>query len=179
MKIIDNFVPKEEFKAIQDLMMGDAFPWYYNDYIIEPSEKENLNDYQFTHQFFKPPYGTVSNYIEIFSSSIEKLKVKLLVRIKANMSPRTSKPVYGGYHSDVDLKCKTAILYINTNNGFTQFKDGNKVESLANRMVIFDSKDRHSGVTCTDQKRRVVVNFNYFELLSGQKHTPEYKGFKN
>ena len=31
----------------------------------------------------------------------------------------------------------------------------------ANRMVIFDSNLEHQGVTCTDEKRRVIVNFNY------------------
>jgi hypothetical protein len=28
-------------------------------------------------------------------------------------------------------------------------------------MVIFDSNIKHAGITCTDEKRRVVVNFNY------------------
>ena len=55
----------------------------------------------------------------------------------------------------------TAILYINTNNGWTRFKKGARVKSIANRIVIFDSNLEHSGVTCTDEKRRVVMNFNY------------------
>ena len=29
MKIIDNFLPEEEFKSIQSLMMGGHFNWYY------------------------------------------------------------------------------------------------------------------------------------------------------
>ena len=55
----------------------------------------------------------------------------------------------------------TSILYINTNNGWTVIKGYGKVESVANRMVIFDSNLQHSGVTCTDKNRRVVINFNY------------------
>ena len=62
----------------------------------------------------------------------------------------------------MDFPCSTtAILYINTNNGYTKFKKGGKVKSVANRMLIFDSQLEHAGVTCTDALRRVVVNFNY------------------
>ena len=55
----------------------------------------------------------------------------------------------------------TAILYINTNNGYTKFKKGGKVKSVANRVVIFDSNLEHMGYACTNEKRRIVVNFNY------------------
>jgi hypothetical protein len=54
------------------------------------------------------------------------------------------------------------VLYINSNNGFTIFeKDGEKINSVANRMVIFSADDRHSGTTCTDQQFRVVLNLNF------------------
>ena len=42
-----------------------------------------------------------------------------------------------------------------------QFKEGDKVESVANRVVIFDPTLEHRSVTCTDEKRRIVINFNY------------------
>ena len=45
--------------------------------------------------------------------------------------------------------------------GWTQFKKGGKVKCVENRMVIFDSNLEHTGFSCTDQKRKVVVNFNY------------------
>ena len=50
---------------------------------------------------------------------------------------------------------------MNTNNGWTEFKSGIKVNSIANRMLIFDSKYEHVGVTSTDSNRRVVLNFNF------------------
>ena len=65
-----------------------------------------------------------------------------------------------GYHIDT-LNKKTAILYVNTNNGGTKFKNGKFVKSLENRVVVFDSNMEHTGVTCTNQQRRIVVNFNY------------------
>ena len=58
----------------------------------------------------------------------------------------------------------TAIFYINSNNGYTIFKDTKeKVKSVPNRLLKFDTRMKHSGVSSTDEKRRVVINFNYIE----------------
>ena len=65
-------------------------------------------------------------------------------------------------HTDTDLKDhKTSVFYVNTNNGGTIFQNGKKAISKANRLVEFDSHQSHAGVDCTDQKVRVVINFNY------------------
>ena len=57
----------------------------------------------------------------------------------------------------------TAVFYVNTNNGYTIFESGEKVSSVENRMVIFDSNILHTGTTCTDERVRCVLNFNYYE----------------
>ena len=39
MEIIDNFLPAEELLPIQSTMLGNEFPWFYNDYIAyDPDE---------------------------------------------------------------------------------------------------------------------------------------------
>ena len=88
------------------------------------------------------------------------LHSKKLLRIKANLRPRTLFHRSGGYHIDTE-NVTTAILYLNTNNGWTRFKKGGKVKSVANRLVKFESNLEHTGYTCTNKKRRVVINFNY------------------
>ena len=57
----------------------------------------------------------------------------------------------------------TSIFYINTNNGYTKFKDGTKVESIANRMITFPANMEHCGTSCTDKNIRIVINFNYYK----------------
>ena len=66
-------------------------------------------------------------------------------------------------HTDVpsNFKSKTAVYYVNSNDGYTKF-EGNKIESVANRMIVFDSRINHTGTTCTNTKRRLVINFNYW-----------------
>ena len=59
------------------------------------------------------------------------------------------------------LPWTTSILYMNTNNGYTEFQNGAIVESIENRMVVFPAEMKHRGTSCTDEKIRVVINFNY------------------
>jgi hypothetical protein len=42
------------------------------------------------------------------------------------------------------------------------FEDGTKVDSVANRMVVFDGTTKHTGSTHTDGDRfRFVLNINF------------------
>ena len=56
---------------------------------------------------------------------------------------------------------ETGVLYMNNCNGYTKFKNGEKVLSEENKYVEFNSNLEHTGSSCTDEKRRVVINFNY------------------
>ena len=159
MEVIDNFLPEDDFLDLQSLLLGEYFPWYYNDYVLTtPSNFTSLN-YQFIHLFYKD--GIKSPLYLSVEPFITKLKVKDLFRIKANLNLKTLNHEYGGYHFDPYMKGKIAVYYINNNNGWTQFKNGDRVNSIQNRMVIFDPRLEHSSVTCTDKKRRLVINFNY------------------
>jgi len=158
-EIIDDFLPKSEFKNIQSVMMGTYFPWYWNEWAVKPGDNKS----QLTHTFHSvgsPWNGRVSEFYELFDNVQRKLRVKKLYRIKANLNYKTFFHRKAGYHIDTP-GTKTAILYINTNNGGTKFKNGKIVRSVENRLVLFDLDLQHAGVTCTDQKRRVVVNLNY------------------
>ena len=79
------------------------------------------------------------------------------------MNPRESENVQlGSFHIDFPIESETAILYINTNNGYTEFEDGTQVKSVENRVVIFNSNMLHTGRNCTDENVRVLINLNYF-----------------
>ena len=56
---------------------------------------------------------------------------------------------------------KTSVFYVNTNNGGTIFQNGKKITSTNNRLVEFDSHQKQAADGCTDQKDRVLINFNY------------------
>lgn len=167
-KVIDNFLEQNDYNNIKDLLMGTSIDWKFqstilrNDYKYKTSCKEKDN-YQFIHCFYNFLQPTSEYYSHLFPFfHPSKLDPKALIRIKSNLNPRSDNHVIHGYHTDLDFLCKTAVYYVNSNNGFTVFSNGKKVESVANRIVIFNSNLMHSGSTCTDEKVRVVINFNYF-----------------
>ena len=158
MKIIDNLIDDKSLKNLSDTLLGGEFPWYYN------SSKSSIDDdenYQFTHIFFSEKKIKTSHW-KLVLPIIEKLEVKDLIRVKANLTPKKEINYKYPMHTDTDLKGhKTSVFYVNTNNGGTIFQNGKKATSKANRLVEFDSHQSHAGVDCTDQKVRVVINFNY------------------
>ena len=45
-EIIDNFLPDDVFKNIQNIMMSSQFPWHYNSAVLDPYTI-NDNDFYF------------------------------------------------------------------------------------------------------------------------------------
>ena len=165
-KVIDNFLDINEFNIIKENFFGNNFPWYFQDRKdLEEEDKENqreLNQSQFTHVFYVD-HKPNSSQFDIIQPLLKKLKVKSLIRIKANLIPYSPKLYEGYFHTDNPFSCLSAIYYINTNNGYTHFEKNNKkVESQENRIVMFDSTLKHRGTNTTNQKKRIVLNFNYF-----------------
>lgn len=161
MKITDNFLDKETFKSIQDLMLGDSFDWYYAKAVT--SDKLIRNEFQFIHVFYAK--GESRKSYCVIKPLIQKINPFSLVRAKANLLTITPKIKQFDFHTDFDDKenLTTAILYLNTCNGYTVFKDGTKLESVSNRFIEFDSTLEHTGTTCTDENVRGIINLNYFK----------------
>ena len=41
-KLYDDFLPREEFESLQNLMLGDCFPWFFNRFTTyDPSHGED------------------------------------------------------------------------------------------------------------------------------------------
>ena len=163
-KIIDNFLDKESFKHLQSFLLGYDFAWHYNDFVDFRNEK--TDSFMFTHTFYRWN-EPCSAYYNLLEPIIDKLDAYNLVRIKANLLTRATKPKTNVYHVDEPFKYSssskwtTAIFYMNTNNGYTKFENGTKVNSVANRLITFPMDMAHTGTYCTDEKTRVVINFNY------------------
>tara|TARA_B100000029_G_scaffold153478_1_gene148717 strand:+ start:2127 stop:2645 length:519 start_codon:yes stop_codon:yes gene_type:complete len=167
MEVIDNVISRDELNIIQENMLSSAFPWYFNTHTIDDDTPCGLNDFQFTHVFYVDANGygyPQSDYFEIIKPIINKLKCRFLMRAKANMrTVAPEKDMIAGWHTDYETNnTQTAIFYVNSNNGYTMFKEsGKKVESVENRLVVFPTELEHCGVSCTDNKQRVVINFNF------------------
>ena len=164
-KIIDNVLSKTVADEIVNQLLGDFnFPWYYNKSVLAKEFPDNLYNYQFTHNFYTQ--HEVSSFFPIIFPLVQYLNPQSIHRIKANLIPRTEVNHRFNFHIDFESESsdrKTAIYYVNSNNGVTVLEDGTEIEAVANRFVIFNQKIFHTGTSCTDQKIRSVINFNYIE----------------
>lgn len=159
-EVIDNFLPQPQFQDIQNLLLGKNFFWYYVDYVAGEGV-EDTKLYYFMHTFFEN-HSIQSNQIHVVAPLIEKINPTAIIRAKANLYPNTNEHARHGMHRDLDTPHKGMVFYINTNNGFTVLEDGTKIESVANRVLLFDSSQPHCSTSCTDEKTRVTLNMNYF-----------------
>jgi hypothetical protein len=158
MKVIDNFIEdKEVFKSIKDLLFSNTFPYFYNDSTANTFDNKN---YFFSHNIIQK--GKVeSPFFFDMMPIIGRLNFNYIHRIKINCFVNTDKHFVSEPHRDMQEPHKVALFYINTNNGYTLFKNGDRVPSVENRMLLFDGKEKHSSVTQTDTKLRINININY------------------
>ena len=166
MKIEDNFLKQEEFEKIQKLMDEPSpFPWFYADRIVF---EDDVDKFQFIHAFYDN-HMPMSPFTKELDSIINIIQPFSIFKIRAKLLTRTPEIVESSFHVDflmAEEKRKqwtTSIFYVNTNDGYTKFEDGTKVESVANRMLTFPANMKHCGTSCTNERRRIVINFNYFE----------------
>jgi len=159
-KIVDNFLPTEDFKAIQNIFLtkDGEFPWYF---IESVSGLSDDTDCYFEHHFYD--MCTVhSNWFEAIKTFIlPRMDMMSLIRCKANLFPQTKELHRYKMHTDQDTPHKGAVYSLNTCNGFTVLEDGTEIKSVANRMLFFDSSELHGSTSCTDANRRVNFNFNF------------------
>ena len=161
MQVIDNFLSEDEFKNLRSYISSTSFPWYFG--LVTTDSKTA----QFVHTFYANDAPTSSwPYVEFFRL---RLNMASLVRIKVNLNPRTETVQVhkDAFHTDYP-DITTAVYYLNTCDGYTLFEDGTKVNSVENRIVIFDSNMRHTGTSCTNESGRLVMNINYFPCKNDQ-----------
>ena len=159
-EIIDNFVEQQEFNNLKEIIFSNDFAWY---------SREKMTDTDSHAWFIHCFYNTNairSEYFPLLKNILDKLNVASIVQIRTNLMLKQHKHYQSGRHIDYDYNGKTAILYLNKNNGTTLIYNKNKIQEIQpieNRMIIFDNRTEHVGQFPTDVKRRIVINFNYFE----------------
>ncbi len=167
MEIIDNFLSNQDFKILEKTILGNSFPFYFNPYILNPNEKVNLSDINFTHMVYEgkgwhKERGIMSSFYDlIYSTFIIKFKINTLHRVKVNCYPRTSRNITHKFHADSNFSHKGALLSLNTCNGSTKIKGHRRVKSIANRLIVFDPSILHASESCTNQKCRWNIIINY------------------
>lgn len=171
--VIDNFLEEESLERLQNLIMGRAdntdFNWSIITSVAARDYNKNYNP-EIEKQFWNwyaihPVYNTVPqspHFDPILSAFKDKWYLKSLIRVKVNFYPYTHEVKEHAKHQDYDFDHYGAVFSLNTCDGFTRMSNGDKVDSVANRMVFFNASEYHNSSTTSNQKGRYNINFNYF-----------------
>jgi hypothetical protein len=161
MIVIKNFLPLNEFKAIQNLILNSEFPWRIRN---QMTPDDNTFSPYFTYNFYNDFIHGSEYYYNYIIPILKKLNCLAPIQIRANMLINKLFKK-GGWHTDYQHNSNTAILYLNTCNGGTELKIKNKIKFIIaeeNKIVIFPTKTEHRACSSTDFEKRYIINFNYF-----------------
>ena len=171
--VIDDVLPEEEFKKLTDyIVFNNQFPLTIDGGVaLSPDKKdydkdreEDYRNWYAAHVSYNngvPLSNSYNQIASILTPVFSNLNVKALLKLKINFYPHTYEIFEHSQHIDYSFSCAAALLSLNTCDGFTRLNDGTKVESVANRMVIFHGNEYHNSSTTTNAKGRYNINFNY------------------
>ena len=162
MKIIQNYLDPTVFKQLQNHVVWNTdFPMYMINLDNVSRVKGHKHEWLGAHVIYgsnEPKSPHYNYFVKVFQPA---LKWRILIRVKVNFYPGTDKIYEHATHIDREFEHKVALFSLNTCNGYTKLENGEKITSKKNRYLEFDCNTKHSGSSCTDEKRRVVINFNY------------------
>ena len=176
-EVIDNFVQPKVFDIMQKKIMNNYFPWFHYDTIVrEGEDKKDLTFYSM-HMLYDNDRPTFPNSFEIMDPVLgelmklddPKFRMNTLIRVKINNYPNQGKfrehTMHTDWPSKGGLNRKACLFGINTCDGYTKLDNGKesvKIDSKANRAILFDPTIPHCSTNTTNDTRRVNINFNYF-----------------
>ena len=159
MKIVDNFLDKDTFEELQFSVLSESMRWRY---IHQINSLDFSKKGYFVHNIYvknRPEsdmYDWIEeNFLSKFPEMISILRCRLVMYMGGEVLEEHAT------HIDYDFASTGALLYLNTNDGYTLLSDGTKVKSVENRLLVHPSNQPHSSTNCTDTSRRVVLVLNY------------------
>ena len=161
-EVIDNFLNRDEFEMVKSSIEHVDFPWYYTNQIVEKNIKSQNYKFYLAHICYVDSKPTSKLWYDVGQLFFNKLKMKSIIRMKVNFFPNQGLFEQHDYHTDTTYKHKGALFSLNTCNGYTILNDGTKIDSIENRMLLFNPSLKHGSTNTTNASRRLNINFNYF-----------------
>jgi hypothetical protein len=178
-EVFDNFLHHNDFELLKDTVyFNQNFPFFlsnsitYTDKNSPDYNDENIKKIQNqpwcwygTHMIYEDDQPRSKLYEMINEFFIFKFKslgiFKSLIRVKANFYPYTEKLKENISHTDYPYSHYAAVFSINTCDGFTRMFDKTKIDSIENRLVLFDGSLPHNSTTTSTNSGRFNINFNF------------------
>ena len=167
-KVIDNFLSKDELKTLQDLIIFNLdFPFFLSSHLNNmDTDSTNFWEWYGSNSIYKVGEGVdlymsnINLYNMVWSMFAPRIQYDKLIRIKANFYPHTETVKEHAPHSDYDFDHAGAVYSLNTCDGYTKIEN-QRVDSIENRIVFFNASKLHNSTTTSNAKGRFNINFNF------------------
>ena len=153
-----DFLEEPVFEQIKNIILSNNFNWFFQN----EQNKLAKDGFFFSHKLYAEDRIESDFFNFIIPHLKKQIDYQSLRRCTINLlTPSNNKSIF---HTDSkDERITTGILYINKNNGYTEFENGKKVKSNPNTFVQFSSELKHRAFSQTDANCRVVLNMNYYK----------------
>ena len=165
--IIDDFLEPHHHKEMQEVIGSKIFPWYFNP-VVTADQKPSDPPFMLLGNLL---YNQASMHIDqtffkVCYPLLDKIQPRALIRVKVNMFINVgSQPGRGveehAIHNDYPWPHRGCLYHLNSNDGYTKLGT-QKIESVANRAVMFDPGLKHCSTSCSDKQQRLNIQINYF-----------------
>ena len=160
MKILNDVIAQVNYNNLYNHAISNDRPWRYIDTINAVDTK----NYYFTSPVFEDyimhdPIG-FELCKPVFNALEEQNNHDIVIqRVKFNLYPSSQQLIEHKQHTD--YKRGSACVYmLNECDGWTRVNQ-EKVPSIANTAVMFNSNEPHNSTNCTDSQVRLTININY------------------
>ena len=166
-EVIDNFLDEEYFDSLVTLFTDKErtgnrmMSWFFISSTTFPYTIVEDKLFYMIHMFYDGNVPMSPLYDKLVPL-LQKLGGHSLIRVKGNLYPNTEILHEHPMHTDYEFSHSGALLSLNTCDGYTKLKDGTKIDSIANRILLFDSNEEHCSTTTTNVPARINININYF-----------------
>ena len=166
MKKFTNVLNNDTLNDIKNILTSSDFPWRFASRVTDVNDTDDFFYFIgscYDHNQILDPrtYDLLLPLIHFLEEKIQQ-KPLLLWRIKINAYPRTHVLQEHRAHKDYIKKgLKAFVFMINSNDGYTRI-GSEKVKSIENTGVLFESSQTHNSTTCTNAKLRLTINVNYW-----------------
>ena len=164
---VDDYLDHTSFLRISEVFERNDVAWNFFGGTAELDD--DPKQFLFKHEIHQNNEW-ISPLAIFLNPLLAKIGVMAIHRIRVNLLTRSEKNIESRYHNDyeVDVPDKidlwsTSIYYLNDCDGYTKLEDGTVIKSKANRLLTFPANVNHLGASCTDKKRRMVINLNYIK----------------
>ena len=166
-RIIDNFLEYDDFTYLLDIVKKISYQMSpLAPLSTKPEPDNHILLGHLLYDFFEPKSPHFNQFGERLFSKLDSLgdevSVKAIIRSKINCYPQTADNVIHFWHCDTNYSHKGALLSFNDCDGFTEILGYGKIQSKANRLILFDPSVPHRSSSCTDQSFRLNALINYF-----------------